>query len=219
MNKTAAILMAIILASCGSSLKSTDDSDVSMDIHPELVAELPTDLPPDPTTEEPTSTITWGKTTTHMIRGPHTDVKMMGGTTPDIENMVVTTLYYDALDPGTLTIALYTGGALDNAQGATRITEAHNISASAGWNEIDVPDVPLPPDTVAWIAWAKTGSGAQTLCSDNPAHSEDFQSARGRFTMSGTESYGGENALPETVGAGSFSGSYWHDVYAEIVIE
>lgn len=224
MKRTAAILMAIFLAACGTALKTTgtDDGDTSTDtIHPEPVGDLPADLPPDTSSDatDPASPITWGKTTGHMVRGPHTDVKMMGGTTHDIDNMVVTMLHYNALNAGTLAMALYTGGALDNAQGATRITEAHDISVSAGWNEIDVPDVALPPNAVAWIAWAKTGTGAQTLCSDNSSDCGDFQSARGRYTMAGTTDYGGDNALPATVGAGVFAGDYWHDVYAGIEID
>jgi hypothetical protein len=223
MKRTAALLVAILFASCGSSLKSTgpSDGDAFPDIHVEPVGDLPADVPPDTPadTTDPESPTTWGKTTSHMIRGEHSDIKMMGGTTHDIDNMVVTSLNYHALNPGTLTIALYSGGALDNAQGATRLTEAHDVAVSEGWNEIDVPDVSLPRSAVAWIAWAKTGTGAQTLCSDNPSDAGDFQSARGRYTIAGTSDYGGHTTLPATVGSGTFSGAYWHDVYADIVIE
>jgi len=202
-----------VLGDGGSDSDTDADSDGDTDTDADTDADSDTD-----SDTGPSSPITWGKTTSHEVYGAHTDVKLMGGITHDVDDMMVRRLYYHASNPGILSVAVYVGGALDNAAGATRITEAHNISASAGWNEIDVPDVALPKSSVAWIGWAKDDGGAYTLCSYSSADSGDFQSERGRYTIDGTEFYGGGNALPETVGAGSFVGDYWHDVYLEYEI-
>jgi len=156
----------------------------------------------------------WGITTVGAFTGTHTDIKAMGGTSPNINDMTVFRLWYYSEGSGTLTIALYTGGALTNAQGAVRRTEAHNISVSAGWNAVDVPDYSWLPHTITWIAWAKS-SGANTRASNSSADAGDFQSARGRYTVSSPADYDETTALPSTMGAGVFDVSYWHSVYAE----
>jgi hypothetical protein len=135
----------------------------------------------------------------------------MGGTSPNVPNMKVTKLHIRTTGSGTVAIALYTGGSLDDPTGAVKRTEAYNVAVSAGWNEIDVPDYDWPNNTVSWIGWAHdTG----VYYSSSSGDSGDFQTARGRWSQTNPGDADETSAMPANPGAGSFSG-YWYAVYAE----
>jgi len=93
----------------------------------------------------------WGITSSSFtLNFAPTNYRYMGGTSPNIPNMKVTKLYIRTTGAGTVAIALYTGGALNDPTGAVKRTEAYNVAVSAGWNEIDVPDYNWPSDTVSY---------------------------------------------------------------------
>jgi len=145
------------------------------------------------------------------------NARYMGGTTPDCDHMYVDTLNYYALAAGTITIALYTGGALDDPTGATRRTYAANVSVVAGWNAISVTKYKLPKNTIFWIGWAADAS-ADPYASSSSADAGDFQTARGRWSQTTPADYDETTAMPTSPGAGSFS-DFWYLVNATIEVE
>ncbi len=156
----------------------------------------------------------WGITSSAFTgTSPSTEIRCMGGTSPNLDNLVVTKLNYRSNGSGTISIALYTGGSLSDPTGAVRRTEMHNVSVSAGWNEIDVSDRSWPKNTPTWIACANS-SGARPYISTSSADCGDFQAAQGRWKVISPSDYDETTALPETITAGSFTGN-WYAYYAE----
>jgi hypothetical protein len=154
----------------------------------------------------------WGiNTTSFTSTSVHTTYRYTGGTSPDLQNMTVTKLHIRTTGSGTVAIALYTGGSLDDPTGAVKRTEAYNVAVSAGWNEIDVPDYEWPNNTVSWIGWAHdTGVYYSTDSGD----AGDFQTARGRWDQTFPGDADETSAMPTNPGGGSFD-FFWYAVYAE----
>jgi len=154
----------------------------------------------------------WGvNTTSFTLSSVHTNYRYMGGTSPAIPNMKVTSLHIRTTGAGTVAIALYTGGALNDPTGSVKHTEAYNVAVSAGWNEIDVPDYNWASNTVTWIGWAhNTGIYYSTSSGD----AGDFQTARGRWSQTAPADADETAAMPANPGAGSFS-DFWYAVYVE----
>jgi len=157
----------------------------------------------------------WGITSSGFTStSTHSDYRYMGGTSPNIEGMTVTKLHIRCGASGTVAIALYTGGALNDPTGATKRTEAYNVSLSYGWNEIDVPDYNLSANTVAWIGWCHSASVYYSSSSSNCG---DFQSARGRWSQTFPFDADETSSMPTNPGSGWFS-NYWYAVYAEYML-
>ncbi|MFX0095250.1 MAG: hypothetical protein ACFFBD_26180, partial [Candidatus Hodarchaeota archaeon] len=153
----------------------------------------------------------WGITSSSFSStSTHSNVRYMGGTSPNVD-VTVTKLHIRCGSSGTVSIALYTGGSLSNPTGAVRRTEAHGVSVSSGWNEIDVPDYGVAANSITWIGWAHSCSVYYSTSSSNAG---DFQSGRGRWSQSSPSNYNENSALPTNPGSGSFS-NYWYAVYAE----
>jgi len=145
----------------------------------------------------------------------HAMYRYMGGTSPDKDNMTVTKLHIRVNGPGTVAIAIYTGGALDDPTGAVKQAEAYNITVSTGWNEIDVTDFNWSKNTVTWIGWAhNTG----VYYSSSSGDCGDYQAGRGRWSQTSPADADETQPMPGNPGAGSF-GNYWYAVYAEYEIE
>ena len=142
----------------------------------------------------------------------HLDYRYMGGMSPDVDNMTVTKLHIRYGGTGIVAIALYTGGTLTDPTGAIKRTEAYNVAVSAGWNEIDVPDVYLEKNTVAWIGWCH--GGGNVYYSLSSADAGDFQSARGRWSQTTPSDANETVSMPISPGPGLFT-DYWYAVYAE----
>jgi PKD repeat protein len=168
----------------------------------------------DTLTEQNTGGVgNWGITSSSFtVTATHTEYRYMGGTSPNIENMKVTKLHIRYSGAGTMAIALYTGGSLTNPTGASKKTEAYNVTLSAGWNVIDVPDYNWPKNTVTWIGWCH--AGGSVYCSSSSADAGNFQSARGRWSQTTPSDADETSPMPTNPGSGSFS-NYWYAVYVE----
>jgi len=143
-----------------------------------------------------------------------TNYRYLGGTSPNLVNMTVTKLHIRTTDAGTVAIALYTGGALNDPTGAVKRTEAYNVAVSAGWNEIDVPDYDWENNTVTWIGFAMNNGIYYSVSSGDAG---DFQTARGRWSQTNPGDADETAAMPTNPGVGSFD-NYWYTVYAEYEI-
>jgi len=157
----------------------------------------------------------WGITdaSTFTTSSSHTTYRYMGGTSPDVDNMKVTELHLYYSGTGTTAIALYTGGALDDPTGATKRTEAYNVSVVAGWNEIDVPDYDWEKNTVTWVGVCH--EGGYTLYSSNSADAGDFQSERGRYRQDNPADGNETGPMPTNPGSPGQWNSYWMAVHVE----
>jgi hypothetical protein len=155
----------------------------------------------------------WGiDSSSFTYSSTHTDYRYMGGTSPNVDNMVVTKLHIRYSGTGTVAIALYTGGTLSDPTGATRRTQAYNVSVSSGWNTINVPAYNWPKNTVTWIGWCHSGGGV--YYSSNSWDAGDFQSSRGRWSQTSPANADESSSMPTNPGAGSFD-NYWYAVYVE----
>ncbi len=174
------------------------------------------------------NTTTWNFTTSdHMKWGitssdftsysTATQLRLMGGTSPNLDSMYITKIFYRSYGSGTITVAVYSGDNLaDPTSNETRLTHEYNQSVSAGWNEIDVTDVAWPKNTVTWVAMAWS-SGAGVYYSSGSSDCGDFQSARGRYDQTNPSDYDESTACPTEIGAGNFD-NYWYAVHIGYVI-
>ena len=162
------------------------------------------------------TTASWGITSSSFTStSTHMTYRYMGGISPSIDNMTVTKLYLRYSGMGTVAIALYTGGALDDPTGAVKRTEAYSVSVTSGWNSIDVPDYSWPKNTIIWIGWAH--GGGSVYYSASSANAGNFQTARGRWDQTSPVDADETSPMPTNPGAGSFSNS-WCAVYVEYKI-
>ena len=163
--------------------------------------------------ESSSTSESWGITANWFYTASdHENYRYMGGISPNNEDMVVTSLHIRYYGSGTVSIALYTGDTLNDPTTAVRQTGAYNVAVNSGWNEIDVPDIELPKNTVTWIGWCH--EGGDVYYEDNSAYSGDFQSLRGRWSQDTPGDADETNPMPANPGSGSFS-NYWYAVYAE----
>ena len=198
-----------------SNIDGSDPADKGS--HGDFSAQQHADSFCDTLTEENTGgTDVWGVTSSAFTKSvPNSNYRYMGGMSPNIDNMKVTKLHIRCSGTGTIAIALYTGGALTTPIGATKRTEAYNITVSAGWNEIDVPDYYWEKNTVTWIGWCT--AGGSVYYSSNSADAGNFQSARGRWSQTTPSDADETSPMPTSPSSGSFN-NYWYAVYAEYEI-
>jgi hypothetical protein len=155
----------------------------------------------------------WGiDSSSFTSRATHSEYRYMGGTSPNVDNMVVTKLHIRYYGTGTVAIALYTGGTLNSPTGATKRTEAYNVSVSTGWNTINVPAYNWSKNTVTWIGWCH--GGGSVYYSDNYQDAGDFQPGQGRWSQDSPADANERSLMPINPGGGSFYDT-WYAVYAE----
>jgi len=142
----------------------------------------------------------------------HTEYRYMGGASPNVDNMMITKLHIRYSGTGTVAVALYTGGTLDNPTGAIKRTEAYNVAVSSGWNTISVPAYNWPKNTVTWIGWCR--GGGSIYYSTNSGDAGDFQSGRGRWSQTYPSNADETSPMPTNPGSGSFD-NFWYAMYVE----
>jgi len=137
--------------------------------------------------------------------------RAMGGTSPDVDNMVVTSISIWWGGTGTGRLAVYQGGALDNPTGASLVWDAGEVAIpeTGGWVTISGGNASLTKNTVTWLAF-KTDN-ANYYYSTSWDSASDFQSGRGRAELT-AEGGASTDAWDATVGTYSF-GNYWYDIY------
>ncbi|MCK4522414.1 MAG: hypothetical protein KAU20_07615, partial [Nanoarchaeota archaeon] len=156
------------------------------------------------------ASVFWGiSATSYYSSVDHTNIRHMGGTSPDIDWMVINGVRYYTDGIGTLAEAVYIGGDLDDpTNGASQISEVHNQTTVSGWNVYSVPDYIWDKGVVTWIGVAKS-TGISSYYQDEVAEAEDFQTARGRWSQTTPTDHDETTALPSTIGAGTFS-DWWY---------
>jgi hypothetical protein len=155
----------------------------------------------------------WGiDSSSFTATSTHSDYRYMGGTSPNVDNMVVTKLHMRYSGTGTVAMAMYTGGTLNDPTGATKRTEAYNVTVSSGWNTINVPAYNWPKNTITWIGWCH--DGGSVYYSAYYWDAGDFQQSQGRWSQNSPADANESSSMPTNPGAGSFA-NYWYAVYVE----
>ncbi|MCW4001640.1 MAG: hypothetical protein NWE97_00410 [Candidatus Bathyarchaeota archaeon] len=145
-----------------------------------------------------------------------TTARAMGGTSPDVDNMTLTSISVWWGGTGTGRLAVYQGGALDNLTGATLVWDAGEVAipATAGWVTISGGSASLAKNEVTWIAWKCDDADYYYETSWDSA--SDFQSARGRAELT-AEGVDSTDVWDATIGTFSF-GTYWYDMYINYTV-
>jgi alpha-tubulin suppressor-like RCC1 family protein len=163
--------------------------------------------------------LTWGKETIGATNTAFTDsTRVMGGTSPDIDNMVLrgVAYHFGANHVTQLRLAVYSGG--DLAAGPAGANLLHDFglttgSATNAWfiKEYLGNDILIPKNAPLWISM-KANEATSNITLSSIAGVE-FQSARGRWnsvSVSTDEAVAYPATWPDD--AGSFQ-NYWYDVY------
>jgi hypothetical protein len=159
----------------------------------------------------------WGDTNNPGgTASPQTTARAMGGISPDMDNMTLTSISVWWGGTGTGRLAVYQGGALDNPNGATLVWDAGQVAipATAGWVTISGGSASLAKNTPTWLAWKCNDANYYYRTSWDSA--SDFQSERGRVQLN-DEGAASTDVWDATIGAFNF-GNYWYDIYINYTI-
>ncbi|MDH5780862.1 MAG: DUF2341 domain-containing protein, partial [Candidatus Bathyarchaeota archaeon] len=159
----------------------------------------------------------WGDTNNPGgTSSPQSTARAMGGISPDVDNMKLTSISVWWGGTGTGRLAVYQGGALDNPNGASLVWDAGEVAipATAGWVTISGGSASLAKNTPTWLAWKCNDANYYYETSWDSA--SDFQSGRGRAQLD-DEGAASTDVWDATIGAFSF-GNYWYDIYINYTV-
>ena len=154
---------------------------------------------------------TWGDTTADGMTPATIDhIRYMGGTSPDVADMVLEEVYCYFSGTGTARLAVYQGGALDDPTGAALLWDAGTVAISGeDWYVITGGSDAFARDEVTWIGWK--GEGFNYFATGTWDATSDFEN-RGRFNST-TEDIASSNAWDDPFAAtGSFN-DYFYPCY------
>ncbi len=144
--------------------------------------------------------------------------RAMGGTSPNLDNMVLdsVSIYVGTTHTQQIRLAVYSGG--DLVTGPAGATLLHDYGETSGsgtseWLTITGPQISLPKNTPTWVAFRNNGGYTVYYQSSSPIGS-DYQTARGRWAsidIDGDETSSYPSTWPTDSG-GSFS-NFWYSVY------
>lgn len=163
----------------------------------------------------------WGITATLAPAGTNVNwFRMMGGTSPNTDNMVLQTVlvYMSSTVTANVRVGVYQGGALDNPTGASLVEDLGLVAngGAAGWKTATSSGNPsLTKAAVTWIAIKGNDGTINVNNSGSSGDAGDFQSVRGRNDQSGAITGGAseDNAFPATIDGTSAFSSFWYACY------
>jgi hypothetical protein len=162
--------------------------------------------------------VDWGRT---VANGTNTNVnwvRTMGGTSPDVNGMMLksVSVYVGDTHTSQARVAVYQGGNLSSGpDGATLLCEGLTTgSATNSFVTVTCSDTLLMKNTPTWIAVKGNDSGFAVQYSSSNANAGDFQTTDGRFQSGGQVSSDESTAFPTTwpSDTGTFS-NYWYSFY------
>ncbi len=150
--------------------------------------------------------------------------RMMGGMSPDLDNMILkkVQVYVGPTHGSQVRIGVYTGGSLDDPEGATLLEDLGQTTGSGTeeWVEMVSSTEPtIPKNTPLWLSYkGSTGSGTFDInYSGTDPVPCDFQQGRGRCqVVSGSQDP--TVAYASTVPAIDSFSDYWYTIYLEFEI-
>jgi hypothetical protein len=164
---------------------------------------------------------TWGQTSTTNATNSASfgsTFRMMGGTSPNTAGMALQSVSLDFSGTGqSIRVAVYTGGAsLSDPVGATLVEDLGQITVNGTrqfWTVNSSTSPAIPQNAPLWIA-VKQGTGATGYWSTSSADAGDFQTARGRFQITGqTNGTDPTLAFPSTLNGTSGFALFWYAWY------
>lgn len=159
----------------------------------------------------------WGKTSTGELSIVTSTCRAMGGTSPNIDDMLFkgVALRFSDTHTNQIRLGVYSGGTLDTSpEGATLLYETLTDGTIINdWWIKSYPgsDISLPKNNPIWVAQKASDATSNFSYSGSP--SGDYQSDRGRWNSVAVD-IDESVAYPGTwpADAGSF-GNFWYDTY------
>lgn len=151
-------------------------------------------------------------------------LRVVGGTSPDVDNMVLNevTLRFAVNIAGTRTLrcAVYSGGALDNPVGASLVEDLGVFTISGAMANYVIEALgssAIPRNVPLWIAVkVLDGGNIDIPIRTDSTGSGDLQTARGRAALTGQT--GGNDAtvaFPATLDGSATFGAFWYGWYLD----
>jgi len=193
---------------------SDEDSSADWGSHSNFENQKNKDSSYDTLTEATAVGGNWGDATPQGTSTTVSHCRLMGGMSPNIDDMTLKNVSIYISGSGSIRLAVYQGGSLESGPaGATLVYDFGTVTPSGvGWVTATGANVSLAKNEVTWIGW-KGNDGTINVFYDTSWDSgSDFQSGNGRFDSSGEstdETYGWDSAFP----SGGVYLNYWYSVY------
>ena len=160
----------------------------------------------------------WGIDTVEATTTTPNFCRAMGGTSPNLDNMVINSvsIYVGTTHTQQIRLAVYSGGDLVTGPAGATLLYDYGVTSGSGtstWLTITGPEITLPKNTPTWIAFRNDGGYIIHYAGASPVGS-DFQTARGRWNsddLGGDETSSYPSTWPTDSG-GSFA-SFWYSIY------
>jgi regulation of enolase protein 1 (concanavalin A-like superfamily) len=142
------------------------------------------------------------------------DFRLMGGYSYESDRSITGARFWKVgTGTGSVRIAIYEGGSLDDPDGATLVVDIGEVSVPATdgvWVSGTCSDTNLPVNTPVWMAIKSNDDSFNYSYQSEPLNSGCFQLVRGRYADSGTSS-DETTAFPSTYdgGTGVFSAAWY----------
>lgn len=157
----------------------------------------------------------WGDTTANATPVFILDANLMGGTSPDLDDMVLKSISMDIGATGWVRLAVYQGGTLDGTgpEGASLIWDAGKVDPSGvGFRTIGGGGAALAKNAVTWVAFKADDISVGTAYDTTGDAGNDFQTARGRWRSTG-ENADEDVAWSATLPTGGSFANFWYALY------
>ncbi|MEX1148782.1 MAG: LamG domain-containing protein, partial [Nitrosopumilus sp.] len=160
------------------------------------------------------SNVNWGDTTQQGTATPANWLRCMGGTSPNINGMVLESASVSSTASGAnARIAVYQGGSLSDPQAATLVWDGGIISAGTGFVTKSGASAPLAANTPTWICLKDNDNNFNVHYNTSHDSSSNFQSGLGRWAASGL-STDETVAYPSSLaGGGTSFSNFWYSFY------
>jgi hypothetical protein len=143
--------------------------------------------------------------------------RLLGGVSPDIDDMKITSIQMACRDTHSdqIRLGVYTGGSLSNPTGASLLYDFGVTSGSVtdDWITINHPSdgVSWPKNTNTWLGWKGNDNGFGIFYTQLSQFSGDTQSARGRWSSTSISTLE-SSAWPSSIPSGGSFSDFWYPI-------
>ncbi|UCD26834.1 MAG: hypothetical protein JSV75_01550, partial [Candidatus Bathyarchaeota archaeon] len=193
---------------------SDEDSSADRGSHSNFENQKNRDSSYDTLTEATAVGGNWGDDTPQGTSTTVTNCRLMGGMSPNIDDLTLKNVSIYISGSGSIRLAVYQGGSLASGPaGATLVYDFGTVTPSGvGWVTATGANVSLAKNETTWIGWKGNDGTVNVFYDTSWDSASDFQSGNGRFDSSGEsidETDGWDSTFPS---GGSYS-TYWYSAY------